>query len=139
MNKIDTIELLITAPEGAIITRIVATIEYSPSDTLLKIGRAHGTKHHSVQRIQSDDGGVAKRLAVRELQSLVDQFGAPPAIINVERDTAGLLPTISYRCANAQCRAKLFESWGAVQGVRIICRKCKTLGIPKVSAPASEQ
>jgi hypothetical protein len=130
VNKIDTIELLITAPDGAIIAHIVATLEYAQSGTVLKISGGYGTGNHRAERILSDNAGVTRRLAVREMQSLVDKFGAPPAIVNVERDTAGLLPTISYRCANPQCRAKLFESWGLAPGIRIVCRKCKKLNIP---------
>jgi hypothetical protein len=113
------------------LVRIIATLEYLPGSSLLKIRLIGGTTNDSrVHRIESDDAGAVKRLAIEELQSLLDKFGPPPLIVKVKRDTAGLLSAISYRCANAKCRAKLFESWGPVGGIRIVCRKCKTLGIP---------
>jgi hypothetical protein len=74
--------------------------------------------------------GPAVAWLVQRLKRLVDEFGPSSATITVVEDTLNVLPKITYRCANHRCRAKLFESWGSAEGIRIVCRKCKTLGIP---------
>lgn len=83
--------------------------------------------------INADSDEPAASWLVHKLKALVDQFDPNTATVKVLSDPLNLLPKITYRCPNPRCHAKLFESWGPAPGIRIVCRKCKTLGIPQHS------
>ena len=129
MNAIDTLELSITGENG-VETRLSACLEHHPNNILLLRFRSSGWIEDRKVEVRSEIPAFARDLAVTVLQVLIDDLGQPPAVVKVIRDSGRLLPTVSYRCSNPECRAKLFESWGSVHGVRIICRKCKTLCTP---------
>lgn len=71
---------------------------------------------------------------LQRLKQIVDEFAPHTSTVKVVADTLNLLPKVTYRCSNPSCRSKLFESWGLAQGIRIVCRKCKTLVIPQPQA-----
>ena len=79
--------------------------------------------------VQGESDSPATAWLVQKLKTLVDQFDPQTTTVKVVSDPCNLLPKTVYRCANPRCRAKLFESWGPAPGIRIVCRKCKTLGI----------
>lgn len=84
--------------------------------------------HPEIIRIDSTSQEPATAWLTLRLKQLVDE-GPSTSTIKVPVDSLNLLPKITYRCSS--CQAKLFESWGISPAIRIICRKCKTLGIPK--------
>lgn len=84
-----------------------------------------------ITTLNCDSPDPATNWLVQQLKQIVDEFAASTSVIKVIKDTQNLLPKITYRCSNPSCKAKLFESWGTASGIRIICRKCKTLGIPQ--------
>lgn len=83
-----------------------------------------------VERVASNALVLVKARLRDALCGVLDTYDPKQATITVTRDTHGLLPRVTYRCANPACGAKLFEAWAPVNGIRIVCRKCKQLGIP---------
>ena len=112
MNAIDIIELLIT-DNNDVETRLCATLEHHAENKFLLRIRSPGRIQDRSVELRSEDQTFGRHLAVRELQALIDEFGKPPAVIKVIADTGGFLPTVSYRCSNPKCRAKMFEAWVA--------------------------
>ena len=73
---------------------------------------------------------LLKMLLVDSVRDCLDRFNPLKSLVTVKEDTHDLVPKITYRCAHPQCRAKLFEAWGTVKGINIVCRKCKRLCVP---------
>lgn len=125
----DIIELVIERPKAAAAS-LVARVEIGQSGRAIVRISGSVLEQERVIEIAAADTATVKRLVVSELQSMLDLLAPSSALIKVARDTGAILPKISYRCANPDCRGKLFEAWGPVHGIRIVCRKCKTLGTP---------
>lgn len=84
-----------------------------------------------VTSLDSDSQAPATALLEQKLKQLVDQFDPSIALVKITKDTLNVLPKVTYRCGNWRCQTKLFESWGFAPGIRILCKKCKTLRVPK--------
>ena len=104
------------------------SLEGKTSYTLF-ISQPDGKKEKTT--IESGTQEPANVWLLQKLKTMVDQFDPNTATVKVISDPQNLLPKVTYRCQNPHCRAKLFESWGVAPGIRIVCRKCKTLGIPQ--------
>ncbi len=125
----DIIELLIEGPKAAAAS-LVVSVEIGQSGQAVVRISGSALDRERVIEIGSADVATVKRLVASELQSMLDLLAPVSALIKVARDTGAILQNISYRCTNLECRGKLFEAWGPVHGIRIVCRKCKTLCIP---------
>jgi len=126
----DIIELLIEKPNAEAVG-LIARVECGQAGRAVVRISGSVLEQARVIEIVAADVATVKRLVVSELQSMLDLLAPSSALIKVVRDAGAILPKVSYRCANPLCRGKLFEAWGPVQGIRIVCRKCKTLDIPQ--------
>ena len=125
----DIIELAIERPKAAAASLLARIETGQPGRAVVKISGS-ALQQDRVIEMAGADGESVRRLVVSELQSMLDLLAPSSALIKVVRDGGAILPKLSYRCANPDCRGKLFEAWGPVHGVRIVCRKCKTLCTP---------
>lgn len=109
---------------------VKATLQLK-GDSAYTISLSKPVGQPEIMAVNSDSPAPATAWMVQRLKQILDEFALSTSTVKVVADTLNLLPKVTYRCPNPGCRAKLFESWGTAQGIRIVCRKCKTLGIPQ--------
>lgn len=125
---IATVEIEIER-QGAATIALKAILQVETTSYTISLSQDFGQSETTTLDCESQ--GPAAAWMVQRLKQSVDEFAPHSSTIRVIADTSNLLPKIIYRCSNSRCRAKLFESWGPALGIRIVCRKCKTLGIPQ--------
>lgn len=125
-----TIEIMIEQ-HGQPKAEVKATLQLK-GDNAYTISLSKPVGQSEITTLNCDSSAPATAWMVQRLKQIVDEFAPSTSTVKVVTDTLNLLPKVTYRCPNPACRAKLFESWGAAQGIRIVCRKCKTLGIPQL-------